>query len=97
MYTSILSPEETFRKTGSFEPSYQLFHANGTPLVGGICAMNEKRHTNPPVVNSSPKGRGVHPAEEPWVHVSTRAEKYSERMANKRYSMQNQTLQIRDD
>jgi len=97
MYTNGLSPEETFRKTGLFEPSYQLFHTNGTPLVGGICALNEKRCTNPPLVKSLPKERCVQPAEEPWVHVRTRAEKYSERMANKQYSMQNQTLRIRDD
>lgn len=66
----ILTADETFVKTGSFEPCYEVSRADGTPIVGALYVLHPKELFKP-VSISSPE----EPTEYYWTHVFSRAEK----------------------
>ena len=99
----MLSLADTLRRTGSTEPCYQVFRADGTPIVGDVTSLRTEKETKLP-------GIGVQPSAEPepepecffdkdgnevgpWIRVETRAEKRVAAAARKA----GLTFQIRDD
>ena len=101
----MLSPSEALQKTGSAEPCYQLYRADGSPIVGALMAINQKKLRALPGVSARPLA-AEEPAPQrhydddgnevgPWIHVYSRAEKQEMRRVRKMYA--GQTFQIRDD
>jgi hypothetical protein len=99
----MLPPTEALQKTGSAELCYQLCHANGAPIVGGIISVQQKKAALPGVVSAP---RSNEPAQQrhydddgnevsPWIHVYSYAELQEMRRVRKMYA--GQTFQIRDD
>ena len=102
----MLSPSEALQKTGSAEPCYQLYRADGTPVVGGLYPVNQKKMTALPGIVSARALADEEPAPQrhydadgnevgPWIHVYSRAQKEEMRRVRKMYA--GQTFQIRDD
>jgi hypothetical protein len=102
----MLSPSEALHKTGSSEACYQLYRADGTPIVGGLIPLNQKKITALPGIVSARALADEEPAPQrhydddgnevgPWIHVYSRAEQQEMRRVRKMYA--GQTFQIRDD
>lgn len=97
----MLSADEALYKTGSTEPCYQILRPDGSPIVGGVYSVKQKKTAPPVVPNRSrePASQRHHDNDGnevgPWIHVYSRAEKREMRRVRKMYA--GQTFQIRDD
>jgi hypothetical protein len=102
----MLSPSEALQKTGSEEPCYQLYRADGSLIVGALVPINEKKfRALPGIVAAQSRPDDAPPPQRhydadgnevgPWIHVYSHAEKQEMRRVRKMYA--GQTFQIRDD
>ena len=102
----MLSPSEALQKTGSAEPCYQLYRADGSPIVGALYHVNQKKVSALPGIVSARPLAAEEPAPQrhydddgnevgPWIYVRSRAELQEMRRVRKMYA--GQTFQIRDD